>query len=300
MQEPPEVQSEPTANCIWVLADMYDWTGNKAYYNNMVDKLNRGVLPSVLTDLIKPGYVDGMNNKPFDSLDVLARHPGRMWDPADAVPWNTALCANGVVEAYVACRDRGDDSEAQALKPYVDDMMDNICWQMNTYGPIALSVLYRDIDYTVINAIWKIERYENEPHPNWDSTAWAMYNGGLAKYFGLPTVNIALYLLVVDSVPYQPLATGIASPVINNIVQAEVYPNPSDGNSTLKFFVTTTDNIEIKITDITGRVVDNVAGEEFNEGQHAVNLSNSNLANGMYFIWIQGEHQNKVIKWVKE
>ncbi len=81
MREPPEVLSEPTANCIWVLADMYDWTGNIAYYNNMVDKLNRGVLPSVLTDFIKPGYVDGMNNKPFDSLTLLAQHPGRIWDP---------------------------------------------------------------------------------------------------------------------------------------------------------------------------------------------------------------------------
>ncbi len=220
--------------------------------------------------------------------------------PGDAVPWNTALCANSVVEAYVACRDRGEDSEAQALKPYLNDMMDNICWQINTYGPIALSANYRDIDYTVINAIWKIEDYEKEHHPNWDSTAWAMYNGGLAKYFGLPTVDIALYLLVIDSVPYQPLATGIVSPLLGNIIQAEVYPNPSDGNSTLKFFVTTPGNVSIKITDITGRIVDNVTKEEFNTDLHTVNLSNSNLANGMYFIWLQGESQNKVIKWVKE
>jgi len=300
MQEPPEIISEITSCDIWTLAQLYDWTGNKLYYNNMTDKLNRGLLPSILTDFNKTGYVDGMNNKPFSSLTNLAQHPGRLWDPPDAVVWNTAVCANGLVEAYVAARDNGDDSEAQALKPYVNVVMNNICWQVNNYGTFTLSVLYRDIDYAVINAIWKIEEYENDPHPAWDSTAWALYNGGIAKFYGLPLVDVSLYLLALDSVPYKPLSTEGIPPVLpSNISRASVYPNPSDGNSTLNFVLSTQGTVSIKITDITGRVVENIANHNFTVGKHTINLNYKSLSEGMYFICLQSGGQNKALKWVK-
>lgn len=201
-----------TAKLIWFMAQMYGLTGNTAYRADMLDKIERNLKPGVLIDANADGKVDGMTNQPFSGLVDVAQRPGRNWDGHNALPWYGAMNAWAAVEAYVALRDRGDTAHANALKPYVTVMLDNLAWEVNNKGTISGTITTPELNMTqmlfaLTLGLWKIAQYESVPRPTWQSAAAMLYNRGMVNNYGAFNTMVAgTYLAYRSGTPYVPLA----------------------------------------------------------------------------------------------
>lgn len=201
-----------TAKLIWFMAQMYGLTGNAAYRTDLLDKIERNLKPGVLVDTNANGQVDGMAGQPFSGLVDVAQRPGRNWDGHNALPWYGAMNAWAAVEAYVALRDRGNTTEANALKPYANAMLDNLAWEVVNKGTAAGAMTTPELNmtqmlYALTLGLWKIAAYENVQKPNWRSAAAMLYNRGMvANYGAFNTLVAGTYLTYRSGTAYVPLA----------------------------------------------------------------------------------------------
>ncbi|HEY6161187.1 MAG TPA: M43 family zinc metalloprotease [Bacteroidia bacterium] len=63
-----------------------------------------------------------------------------------------------------------------------------------------------------------------------------------------------------------------------------VFPNPSSGNSTIGFKLSSADKVVICLQNVLGEKVSTVVEKEFSAGEQQVNLNTSGFAKGVYFI----------------
>jgi hypothetical protein len=246
-----------TAKLIWLLAQLYDLTGDDEYKNELNYKLDKNLIPGILWDENNDGIVDGTNPEVyFSHLTPAAVAPGRMWDAHNSLPWYHAMNAWALTEAYVAFRDRGDDSRAAELKPYVVAMIDNLANEILYRGVITPDQLgVRDITYALLTAIWKVAQFENEDHTNWENAAWAMWNTGYFEEYSTHSVCVGLYLLVKSNTEYTPLHVRDISSVpeyLDGNKTFSFYPNPSNDEICIKSSFT---DFKIDIADVNGRII---------------------------------------------
>lgn len=275
-----------TAKLVWLLAQMYGWTGETQYADELNHKLNKNLLPGVLMDSM--GFVKGTTPAIlFEDLATIAKNPGRMWDGHNALPWYTAMNAWALTDAYVAFRDQGDLSRAAELKPYVLVMLDNLSWEINNLGVIPDQLGIRDLTYALLNGIWKVAHYEGESHEDWETAAWALWNAEYFNTYNTHSVCVGLYLLVLSDTPYMPLAeradfNNITTYTLSNSLV--VYPNPSTTAVEILFDNFEETEYDIVIYNIKGslqfkeRVVANsliVNTENWNSGVYTVTLKDS-------------------------
>ncbi|MDH5598874.1 MAG: hypothetical protein OEY34_07110, partial [Cyclobacteriaceae bacterium] len=98
-----------TAKLIWLLSELYAWTGDPAYKDELNYKINKNLISGILWDGDNDGFVDGTSPPiAFNTLTATAQTPGRMWDGHNALPWYHSMNAWALTEAYVAFRDRGE------------------------------------------------------------------------------------------------------------------------------------------------------------------------------------------------
>jgi hypothetical protein len=247
-----------TAKLIWLLSEMYLWTGDSTYKNELNYKLDKNLLPGILIDENLDGFADGTSpSVAFQDLTSVATVPGRMWDGHNSLPWYSAMNAWALTEAYVAFRDRGDLVRAQELKPYAIAMLNNLSWEINNLGVIDDQLGVRDLTYALLLGIWKIAQYENEPHPDWESASWALWNAGYFDTYSTHSVCVGLYLCVLTQTPYQPLFDRENFLSLEEVIVAEkirFYPNPTNH----KLYVSTTEELEsgsITLFDSRGSIV---------------------------------------------
>jgi|GEM_PF-1883098 len=197
-----------TAKLIWLLAQLYAWTGDSLYKSGLNLKLNQNLLPGILWDANQDGFVDGTEPKiAFSSLLSLAQKPGRMWDGHNALAWYQAINAWALVEAYVAFRDRNDTQRAAELKPYALTMLNNLAEEILVQGVPAVTLPgIRDMAYALLLGLWKISAYEKLPQDSWEKAVWALWNTGQIKVSGTNSVCMGMYLLVLSKTPYIPLS----------------------------------------------------------------------------------------------
>lgn len=287
-----------TSKLIWLLAQMYAWTGDVTYKNELNYKLDKNLLPGILMDTNNDGFVDGTSPQiAFTSLTETAQTPGRMWDAHNSLPWYNAMNAWALTEAYVAFRDQGDLVRAAELKPYVVAMLDNLSNEILTKGLIPDQLGVRDLSYGILIGIWKIARYESESHANWENAAWALWNSGYFNTYSTHSVCVGLYLNLLSDTPFVPLADR-ENFVLNTteIEQNEfsIYPNPVQETLTIASKNNTTIQ-KVVISTLDGKcalVLDT------NEIQDKINLSA--LSAGTYFIQLDSDESSETLKFIKE
>ena len=74
------------------------------------------------------------------------------------------------------------------------------------------------------------------------------------------------------------------------------YPNPFNPETTIKYAVPKTVNVELKVFDILGREVKTLVNETKNPGYYEVQLNANNLASGVYFYRLKAGEYNKTDK----
>jgi len=292
-----------TAKLIWLLAELYAWTGDAFYKDELNLKLDKNLLPGILWDADNNGMVDGTSPAiPFSSLTVTAQTPGRMWDGHNSLPWYHAMNAWALTEAYVAFRDQGDDTRANELKPYVIAMLDNLANEIAIQGIISPDALgVRDITYALLIGIWKISKYENEPHVIWEQAAWAMWNSGYFNTYSTHSVCVGLFLLVKSNTIYKPLATrddfvlSVDGPISEEI-SINIYPNPSGNILKIDFVNRAMQESKFIITNSKGKQV--MKGFIGNDSSQ---IDIRALPNGVYILTIF-EHEKVIpsLKFIKD
>lgn len=263
-----------TAKLIWILAQVYGWSGESAYKDALNEKLNRNLIPSVLMDANSDGLVDGTSPLvAFSDLTSVAQIPGRCWDGHNSLPWYNAMNAWAMTEAYVAFRDQGDTVRANELRPYVIAMLDNLAWEVNNMGVLDDQLGVRDLVYGLLIGIWKVARYESDPQPDWESAAWAYWNTGYFNAYSTHSVCVGLYLVLLSDTEYLPLASredfgDIASYAPTN--KLSLFPNPSANHVKLQFDNPSKQEFLVRITDLSGRLI---FTQQVNDNELVIDLS---------------------------
>jgi len=64
----------------------------------------------------------------------------------------------------------------------------------------------------------------------------------------------------------------------------DIYPNPVSATATVLFYVAQTENVSVKIFDMSGRMVAVLADASFEEGDHEINWNAAVVNAGIYFL----------------
>lgn len=83
-------------------------------------------------------------------------------------------------------------------------------------------------------------------------------------------------------------------------VNLAAYPNPSNGNSTIRYSVDVTSQVKIVVFDMQGKLVSVLADKKHETGMHSLQWNNSALSNGTYVVAaLKNGVTKEVIKVVK-
>ncbi len=287
-----------TAKLIWLLSELYAWSGDEVYKTALNYKLDKSLIPGVLMDLDENNEVDGMiPTVLFSELTDIAQRPGRMWDGHNALPWYNAMNAWAMTESYVAFRDQGDTEKAEELKPYAVAMLDNLAWEVNNLGVIPDALGVRDLTYAFLIGIWKVAQYEDETHLEWETAAWALWNSGYFNSTSTHSVCVGLYLKIRSETPYTPLFERSDFESIEEIEltnKIRVYPNPSNGIVNLSFDNFDNSDLIVEITNAFGDVV-----KRSQTNLHQFQLDMTNSAPGIYWVRVFSNNKESHVSAVK-
>ncbi len=100
-----------------------------------------------------------------------------------------------------------------------------------------------------------------------------------------PVNNSAMYI---DNLAFSGTATGIKENTVN-LINLTVFPNPSNEKIVLNYTLKSTENVVIKISDVTGKIVKELKPNGV-IGNNKQELNISNLSQGIYTITIQGDN----------
>jgi hypothetical protein len=78
--------------------------------------------------------------------------------------------------------------------------------------------------------------------------------------------------------------------VLDNTIEATVFPNPSSENTQLRVSETVS-NYTVRISDISGKVISTL-----NNQNGTIQLPTADLSKGVYFIHIQAADKQTVVK----
>jgi hypothetical protein len=78
--------------------------------------------------------------------------------------------------------------------------------------------------------------------------------------------------------------------------ETKVFPNPSNGKTTVSFNLNAGAIVRITMTDMTGKLVKEIFNGKESSGSHAVNFTTEGLANGVYAITISASNKHEVLR----
>ncbi len=91
------------------------------------------------------------------------------------------------------------------------------------------------------------------------------------------------------------LGTGINE--VSNINSVQLFPNPNNGFATLQITANNSSEVNIQLTDITGRTV-SMYNNELTSGKNSIALNTAEYADGIYFVTVKTSTENKVVRMV--
>ena len=109
-----------------------------------------------------------------------------------------------------------------------------------------------------------------------------------ASGFLTPSANnngpaFGLYLSLAAGGPFIPLSIYTGIHEVTNNVGLQLYPNPAADHLTAKLSLTTTTNVSMDITDLSGQIVQQVMHGSLS-GEQQVDINTTQLSNGFYLL----------------
>lgn len=92
------------------------------------------------------------------------------------------------------------------------------------------------------------------------------------------------------------VTNNVAVQEINELSAAQLFPNPTAENTTLRFDLSVPTTLTVQLTDVTGKVMSSTNNTMFNAGQNTVTIESNNVPNGLYFVNIRSKEGVKTLK----
>jgi hypothetical protein len=179
-KEEPVPNFHQNARIIAALALLYAESGKVEWKNRLIWLLKSSLEPGQLQDENADGSVDGLEI-PFDSLVANARKPGRFFDAQNSSPWNTAICADGFLQAYLAFLKRADTAEARKWKKNAKISLENLCEEICQFGLPPTGTGLRDLAQVVFEALIFWDKSDTDFRKKLEKSARIIWNSGYLK-----------------------------------------------------------------------------------------------------------------------
>ena len=193
-KEMPVTSFHFNARLITGLALLYAETGNHRWRDRLIWLLNGALGPGQLLDEDQNGLVDG-TTIPFDSLVPVARQPGRFFDGQNASSWNTAVCANAMLQAHLAFKKRGNAEESSQWKIRTEAALENLCREICRYGIPPAGTGFRELAFVIFEALNFLENPSPALRSQLEKSARIIWNSGVLQNGNLYTVNLGQMML---------------------------------------------------------------------------------------------------------
>ncbi|MCS6935265.1 MAG: DUF4397 domain-containing protein [Chitinophagales bacterium] len=95
---------------------------------------------------------------------------------------------------------------------------------------------------------------------------------------------VGLYLVTAGGGPFQPLPLYTSVIDLTEELGMKMFPNPTSGQLNFNFSLDQTTDLDITITDLNGRLLQEVFRGNLNAGNHQLSADVSNYNNGLYFV----------------
>ncbi len=95
-------------------------------------------------------------------------------------------------------------------------------------------------------------------------------------YFAAKTRNDLGYELV------RYTENNVSVPTINPELTTTLYPNPTTGDATLELSLAQAQELSLQLTDVTGRIVYQVAAQQYEQGKNRISLPTLHFSSGVY------------------
>ncbi len=125
-----------------------------------------------------------------------------------------------------------------------------------------------------------------------NSSQWRTETVSLLLYAGKP--NVRIKFVNVNGAGNNTYVDDININGVVGLTEAEmaagnfeVYPNPSHGESTIRFELAEKSKAKIQVLDLTGRLVTVLADAALTAGMHQYTLATDNLAKGLYLVEVE-------------
>jgi PKD repeat protein len=90
--------------------------------------------------------------------------------------------------------------------------------------------------------------------------------------------------------------TNVGVNEYSSVTYFDLFPNPSQDNTNLQLSLKENEKIKVTLTDLNGRVIEEVANEQMSAGEHTVAISTAELAAGMYLVTVDDGATKQVKK----
>jgi hypothetical protein len=104
------------------------------------------------------------------------------------------------------------------------------------------------------------------------------------------------FVLLRSSVP---IVTSIENETSVLEEKNNIYPNPSNGESTLSFYVKNNQFVSVKIFNTNGLLIQELTSKTYAIGKHLLLIESDKLSQGLYFIEIQKGDSKEILKFIK-
>lgn len=84
------------------------------------------------------------------------------------------------------------------------------------------------------------------------------------------------------------IAVGLNSlKAMDGYTLGQNYPNPFNGKTSISFEIPTSEHVSLKVYNILGEEVAELAGREYSQGVHSLEFASGNLSGGIYICWLK-------------
>ena len=105
--------------------------------------------------------------------------------------------------------------------------------------------------------------------------------------------------IYIDNINLYPVSmTGIVDNDLEN--ELSLYPNPTNGNTTLKFTSVANESYNITLLTALGEEVQSIYSGELIQGEQSFEIDTESLANGVYIVRIESEGRLQTVKLIKK
>jgi hypothetical protein len=174
-------------------------------------------------------------------------------------------------------------------------------WDFNWQGVYSLKKFEVLEPGTTIHVYATYDNTTNNPNNPNSPPAWVTWGEKTTDEMLFLPINYVLYKTGDEDIVFEEEVTGIHDPEVRfvNHYLAPIIPNPATDEISINFVLEHSDHITLRILDMQGNVVRNVASSEWTSaGAHLHNENVSDWPSGAYFVQMLGTNFTQAQKMV--